>query len=138
MCAASVYPEPGSNSLVFISLCIFFLCEFCFFGLFFYFLFLISFLGSISLPFLLVFLQRIYCLLFNVLLRSYLSERFSLYYVLFSLSTSFCDFFSFYRKKYFPSLLPLFFSSFLFCSFSILSTFLLYVNIFSLVFFPFY
>ena len=65
MCAASVYPEPGSNSLVF--------------GIHIYFRsykssssflthFLIFFFGSTILP-LLVF-SKVYCLLFNVLFCS--------------------------------------------------------------------
>ena len=66
MCAASVYPEPGSNSLILVSIFTLssYINQVCFSS--FEFLF---FFGSILLP-LVVFSFRIYYLLFNVLFRS--------------------------------------------------------------------
>ncbi len=107
MCAASVYPEPGSNSLVFgfISFDDFsstyiifsrylifdFYKAFCFSNL----LFGTLYLGIQNNRFGL-FSKGFNCLLFNVLFPLLYRGRFALYYAIFFLSSTFLNFFYFF------------------------------------------
>ena len=90
MCAASVYPEPGSNSLILVSIFTLssYINQVCFSS------FEFLFFGSILLP-LVVFSFWIYYLLFNVLFRSGWNV---LYYITFHIL---CQHFFWIFLKYF-------------------------------------
>ena len=100
MCAASVYPEPGSNSLVFGIYSLKFSFKYIsflikFFSSFLYFFRYISFLEIYRFG---LFSKGFYCLLFNVLLCPLFVEHVALYYTYFCLSILFRHFFIFYEK----------------------------------------